>query len=165
MNLVELRDRGVELYLVGDDAIRYMGPEAVLTPDYVEEIRFNKPVLLEELLATGNAALMDRSPDTLYPREFPGEEVSESELQEIARRVETEGYVLLWSDVLQDFVAYHKTDADRAKIPAGFSPFSDSELQQLFREDSPGWSVNALRRIHMAKKVGGFKVTDVHDDE
>ena len=38
MNLVELQDKGVELYLVEDDSIRYRGPEAVLTPTYLEEI-------------------------------------------------------------------------------------------------------------------------------
>jgi len=88
----------------------------------------------------------------------------EAQLQEISDRLEHEGYLLLWSNVLEDFVAFYMTDADRAKIPAVFVPYSDSEIQELFREDRPGWSVEGLKRIHMAKKIAGLKVTEVHDD-
>ena len=43
-------EKGVELYLVGDDSIRYRGPEAVLTPAYIEEIRRDKKQLIQELM-------------------------------------------------------------------------------------------------------------------
>ena len=94
----------------------------------------------------------------------PGGIAGTTELQEIARRVEEEGYVLLRSTLLDDFVAFYKTEADRERIPAEFVPYSDRELQTLFREDDPEWSAERLRRTHMAKKIAGFTVTDVHDD-
>ena len=75
-----------------------------------------------------------------------------------------EGYGLVWSHDLGDYVAFYNTDADRARIPAGFVPYSESELHELYREDSPEWSVEGLRRIHMAKKIAGIKVTDVRDE-
>ena len=49
MNLAELREKSVELYLVEDNAIRYRGPEGILTASYVEEIRRHKADLLQEL--------------------------------------------------------------------------------------------------------------------
>ena len=54
MNLVELQEKGVELYLVEDNAIRYRGPEGVLTASYVEEIRRHKADLLRQLTREDN---------------------------------------------------------------------------------------------------------------
>jgi len=88
----------------------------------------------------------------------------EAELQEISDRIEHEGYLLLWSNVLEDFVAFYMTEADRQDIPAFYVPYSNSELQALFSEESSDWSLEELRRIYMAKKIAGFVVTEVHNE-
>ena len=76
----------------------------------------------------------------------------EDELQEIIRRIEEDGYVLLWSTVLEDLIAFHRTEIDRKKIPPGFVPYSDAELQELFGEQSEKVSLSRLRNIHEKKK-------------
>ena len=76
------------------------------------------------------------------------------ELMELVRRVEEEGYVLLWSNVLGDLVAFHRDDVDPAAIPAGFVPYSDDELHCLFGDDGVKRSPDALRLIHAAKRSG-----------
>ena len=45
-----------------------------------------------------------------------------SELTELQADVETKGYVLLWSNVLNDSVAFYRAEEDLHKIPAGFVP-------------------------------------------
>ena len=59
----------------------------------------------------------------------------DDEMTELKRRVEEEGYVLLWCEVLRDLVAFHRDDVDPATIPAPFVPYSDDEVRHLFRED------------------------------
>ena len=78
---------------------------------------------------------------------------ADKELTEIENRVLTKGYVLLWSNTLNDFVAFYKTDADREKIPPGFVPYSDKELFKLFGKNSSPRK-HTLRLIHEAKKLG-----------
>ncbi|MFC1944490.1 hypothetical protein ACFLX5_03225 [Chloroflexota bacterium] len=63
---------------------------------------------------------------------YSGDQATKLELDEIVTRVEEKGYVLLWSTVLQDLVAFYKTDADLGRIPPGFVPYSDQELWELF---------------------------------
>ena len=36
------------------------------------------------------------------------------------------------------FKAFYDTDVDRERIPAGFVPYSNAELLELFQEDSSG---------------------------
>lgn len=86
------------------------------------------------------------------------------ELRELERRVEHEGYVLLWCNVLNDLVAYYKTDEDRKKIPAGFVPYSDAELRGLFGEGKPRLSPHKQRMIHEAKKQGGRVISNGEGD-
>jgi len=82
------------------------------------------------------------------------------EFHEIVQRVALEGYVLLWSKVLEDFVAFHRDDIDpKMGIPPGFVPYSENELTVLFGKGSPDESENTLRLIHSAKKSGAV-VTD-----
>ena len=145
--LEQALELGISVETDGIDLIYW--PKGATPPQFVEVLRVNKLSLIEYLCR--------------FQREFPGEEVSDAEYKEMARRVEEEEYALLWSSLLEDFVAFYNTDSDRAKIPAGFVPYIDSELQELFREDSPGWSIEGLRLIHAAKKLAGFKVTEVHD--
>ena len=86
---------------------------------------------------------------------YPGQGgPSERELAEIVQRVNHEGYVLLWSTVLADFVAFYKTEADRKKIPPGFVPYSEQELEELFGEGKDAPSPNALRLTHESQKCG-----------
>jgi len=87
---------------------------------------------------------------------FPHLDQRGEELKELVRRVEDEGYVLLWCEVLRDLVAFHRDDVDLATIPPGFVPFSDDELRHLFGEDGDQPSPDALRLIHAAKKTGAI---------
>ncbi|NOQ43424.1 MAG: hypothetical protein GQ560_03065 [Dehalococcoidia bacterium] len=102
---------------------------------------------------------MDTStPTRNYRLKYPDAPADDQELSEIAARVERDGYVLLWSKTLNDFVAFYKTEADREKIPPDFVPYSDKELWELFGKNlSP--AKHTLRLIHEAKKLGGC-VTD-----
>ena len=79
----------------------------------------------------------------------------------IEERLEKNGYVLLWSDVLMDYVAYYKTPEDLEKIPSHYICYSDNELRLMFG-DNPV-SERTLKTIHMAKKITRFEVTDVTD--
>ena len=83
---------------------------------------------------------------------------NDEELDDIVRHVRDYGYVLLWSNVLEDSVAFIRDDFDPARLPNGFVPYTLSELSKLFSDDS--LSADSLRLIHVAKKHGG-KVTDV----
>ncbi len=60
--------------------------------------------------------------------------------------------MLLWSTVLEDLVAFFKTEADRAKIPPGFVAYSEAELIHLFGDGGTMPSTHALKLIHDAKK-------------
>ena len=62
--------------------------------------------------------------------------------------------MLLWSSVLDDLVAFHRDDVDPAAIPAGFVPYSDDELHDMFGDDGVKRSPDALRLIHAAKRSG-----------
>ena len=149
---------GITLEAVGGNII--YRPKRAAPPEFVETLRENKRSLISYL-----GQPHSQSPNARYCRLYGGDDAGAAELKEIVRRVEGEGYVLLWSTVLEDFIAFYRSPADRTRIPAGFVPYSDTELYELFNERSADWSVEALRRIHMAKKVAGFKVMEVHDDE
>jgi len=101
---------------------------------------------------------MDTStPARNYRLKYPDVPADYQELTEIEARVERDGYVLLWSNILNDFVAFYKTEADREKIPPGFVPYSDKELFELFGKSSSPRK-HTLRLIHEAKKLGGCVV-------
>jgi len=89
-----------------------------------------------------------------YRLKYPDAPAADQELTEIENRVLTKGYVLLWSNTLNDFVAFYKTEADREKISPGFVPYSDKELCELFGKSSSPRK-HTLRLIHEAKKLGG----------
>ncbi len=82
----------------------------------------------------------------------------DEELDDIVRHVRDYGYVLLWSNVLEDSVAFIEDDFDPACLPDGFVPYTLGELLKLFTDTS--LSADSLRLIHVAKQYGG-KVTDV----
>ena len=85
---------------------------------------------------------------------YSGDGPEENELPEIERRANEAGYVLCWSDVLEDFIAFHREDVNPATIPPGFVAYSLTELTHLFQEDGEPLSVNALRLVHLPKKYG-----------
>ena len=86
------------------------------------------------------------------PAPIPAERGGEG----VSRRVEDEGYVLLWSDVLQDLVTFHHNDVDPVTVLADFVPYSDDEVRHLLGEDGAQPSTDALRLIHAAKKTGAI---------
>ena len=80
-------------------------------------------------------------------------EPSGKELMEIQTRINREGFVLLWSTVLADTVAFVHTDADKLHVPVGFTVYTLGELKSLFGNEQ--LSRGSLRLIHDAKKYGG----------
>ena len=87
---------------------------------------------------------------------YPHPDQRDDEMTELVQRVEEEGYVLLWCEVLRDLVAFHRNDVDPATIPAGFVPYSDDEVWHFSRGDGVSLSADALRLIHAAKKTGAI---------
>ena len=78
---------------------------------------------------------------------------NDEELDDIVRHVREDGYVLLWSNVLEDSVAFIQKDYDPMELPLAFTPYTLDELCMLFADNS--LSADLLRLIHIAKKRGG----------
>ena len=112
--------------------------------EFQSDLRQHKPEIISYLI------------QRRYEPVYPHQDQREDELKELVRRVEEEGYVLLWCEVLRDLVAFHRNDVDPATIPAGFVPYSDDELRHLFGEDGAQPSPDGLRLIHAAKKTGAI---------
>ena len=133
----------------------WLEPASVIPPDLVEAVRQHKQAIMALLLRKHG-----------YRQVYPGDGLpGDQELAEIERRVEEEGYVLLWSTVLEDLVAFYKTEADRKRIPPGFVPYSVAEMDELFGEGEEAPSTSALRLIHEAKKCGAHVKESVEDSE
>ena len=141
--LDRLYSLGIEVTISRDKL--QLEPGSLVPEELVEELKSHKQDII--LLEKG------------YRLRYPGNQVTDQELSEIAARVERDGYVLLWSNTLNDFVAFYKTEADRGKVPPGFVPYSDKELWELFGKNSSPRK-NTLRLIHEAKKMGGCVVAD-----
>lgn len=90
-----------------------------------------------------------------YRLKYSADQATQEELEEIAARVHGEGYVLLWSTVLQDLIAFYRDEEAKSKIPPGFVPYSEAELEALFSDGKPPLPASTLRLIHEAKKHGG----------
>ena len=112
--------------------------------EFQSDLRQHKPEIISYLI------------QRRYEPVYPHQDQREDELKELVRRVEEEGYVLLWCEVLRDLVAFHRNDVDPTTIPAGFVPYSDDELRHLFGEDGAQPSPDGLRLIHAAKKTGAI---------
>ena len=113
-----------------------------IPPELRSDLRQQKPEIISYLI------------QRRWEPVFPHLDQRGEELKELVRRVEDEGYVLLWCEVLRDLVAFHRDDVDPATIPPGFVPYSDDELRHLFGEDRDQQSPDALWLIHAAKKTG-----------
>ncbi len=95
-----------------------------------------------------------------YRIKYPAADSRSRELEELVETVRSKGYVLLWSSVLQDVIAFHGDETDRSKIPPGFVPYSQSELLELFDDQEPPLSAATLRLIHEAKKRGAYVIAN-----
>jgi hypothetical protein len=93
-----------------------------------------------------------------YRVKYPDAQATRQELEEIVARVHGEGYVLLWSTVLRDLIAFYRDAEARSKIPSGFVPYSEAELEELFGDNKPPLPTSTLRLIHEAKKHGGHVI-------
>jgi len=91
--------------------------------EFQSDLRQHKPEILRHLI------------QRRYEPVYPHQDQREDELKELVRRVEDEGSVLPWSNVLQDLVAFQHNDVDPVPIPAAFVPYSDDEAWHLFGED------------------------------
>jgi len=66
---------------------------------------------------------------------------------------EEQGYLLLWSEVLKDKIAFTKEWA-RNKVPKGYLIYTEEELRKLFSQGKSSKPAS-LRLIHEAKKASG----------
>ena len=53
---------------------------------------------------------------------------------EFQKRMDEKGYVLLWSELFQDYVAFYMRDDVLEHIPDKYVTYSDQELKDLFSE-------------------------------
>ena len=136
------------------DKIVIQGPRSA--DSLARELLAHKPAIIEYL--------RQDNMHSRYKREFSGDG-TKAELAEIERRVLKDGVCLAYCKVLDDFVAFYATEADKAKIPPGFVPYSDAELWELYGPDKPDLSADALRLIHAAKKTGAIVTRNMPDDE
>lgn len=145
--LEELQSCGVAVFLDQDELV--LRPGSQVPPDLIPILKQSKREIVEHLRQWDKER--QQQP---YQQAYSGDGPSEDELAEIEGRVNEAGYVLCWSEVLEDFIAFHREDVDPATIPPGFVAYSLTELTYLFREDREPLSVNALRLVHQAKKHG-----------
>lgn len=139
--LDRLNSLGIAVTLSGD-RLR-LEPGSKVPVDVVEELRQHKAEVLSLLMSQR------------YRPKYPEGQHRDKELAEIVTRVHKEGFVLLWSKVLEDFVAFYRDEETRGTIPPGFVPYKDVELWELFGADKPPLSQDKLRLIHEAKRLGG----------
>jgi hypothetical protein len=156
--LTTLKGLGVRAWAEGEKLV--VEPGSRVPAALVPEIRRHKAEIL--VLLAGKAEGEHRQ--CRYRQVYPGPGPGEGELAEMERRVNREGSVLCWAEILDDFVAFHRDDVDPASLPPDFVPYSLEELTHLFREDGEPLSINALRLVHQAKKMGG-RVTGDYSDQ
>ena len=135
----ELTARGVTITVDGLDLV--LRPARAVPTGLLSEVRRRKSEILTYLIAQG------------YRRVFCGKGPDVDELDEIKHRLDSEGYVLCRSEVLDDDIAFHRDDVDSTTIPSGFVPYSSAELLKLFPPEQAIISIKALKTIHAAKKT------------
>jgi len=140
----------------------------------------NTDTLIRELVALGismsvNGERLELRPGSMVPEDLQSEvrrcksdlidrlkiqHSGDSELSELVSQVSEYGYVLLWSVVLRDAVAFVRSNEDANSVPRGFIIYTLDELISLFNGDQI--NEGSLRLIHQAKKFGS-QITDVQD--
>ena len=144
--LEKLRRRGVQFEPYGD-SVRFR-PINALTSDERAIFKRNKGAVLSVLYREKSQAAV----------EMPATGSSNEHLGQLEESVRKNGYVLLWSDVLNDLVAMCQTNADAERVPRGVVAYTVAELSILFGDYAPTPSESGLRLIHRAKKLGGGTV-------
>ena len=140
-------------------------PGSVIPPDLVTLVRQHKPALM---------AVLTPKPPRLDPEAFiqestfagkpyrlrhpESEKAHDAEITEVEATLKRDGYALLWSNELQDLVAFYTEDAARQRIPLGLVAYSLDELELLFFGFEGRVSKHRLRLVHEAKKTMGGKV-------
>ena len=80
--------------------------------------------------------------------------MNELELEEkLEKHMKEKGYVLLWSELFQDHVAFYRTPEAKEKIPDKYTCYSEQELRDIFSKEL--FSAERLRYIHNVKKMFG----------
>ena len=133
--ILRLYELGISIQSI--DGQIELRPGSVVPEELQTEVRHHKSELLSRLV----------------PRQ-----PLDSELTDILNRVRLRGYVLLWSTVLQDTVAFTRTFDDAKHVPIAFTVYTLDELVEVFGSETP--SIGSLRLIHLAKKFGGRIVDD-----
>jgi hypothetical protein len=147
-NLIgKLRCRGVEVALRhGQVSIR---PLNSVPPELVTALERNRAVLFARLLrerGLGNTLMIHG--------------VTEEQAGLIVKRVQSEGYVPVWSEILGDLIYFCRDEQAAREAPRGVAAYTMEEAELLFGD--PGWqpTENGMQMIHRAKLLGG-RVTDV----
>jgi hypothetical protein len=146
--LNKLDSLGISVEITGDRLLLEPGSRVPL--ELVDELKARKQEIILKLKG--------------YREKYLDAEATDKELDEIAIRIRIEGYVLLWSNVLCDLVAFYKGEEDRAKIPPGFVPYSLNELKELFGKGKQ-ITPQRLRLIHEAKREGCHIVGETPDKQ
>lgn len=146
--LEKLSSLGISMTLImkPEGTKLWLEPGSAVPPELLEEVKAHKPELVKILKLKS------------YRLKYNESQVTDKELAEIVARVYDKGYILLWSTLLQDLVAFYRDEADKASIPPGFVPYSLRELTELFREGNKH-SAQELRLIHEAKKRGAHIIS------
>ena len=101
-----------------------------------------------------------------YRLKYPEhDQATDAELADLEEQVNTMGYVLLWSNLLADFVSFYRDESDLQRIPDCFVPYSEGEIWELFRDRENDPSPDGLRLIHEAKKQGGRVLSEEEQED
>ncbi len=145
-----LREKGIDLTVKAGDIVCH--PGSALTDHDREALRRNKGTIL--------AALYRERYETDVLRAI---QPSDSRIQNLEAEAERTGYVLLWSRVLKDLIAFCRASEDAERVPRGIAAYTVDELAMLFpdSEGSPG--IDSLNLIHRVKVLGGGHVRGCED--
>ncbi|GEM_PF-1890442 len=153
----KLKARGIALEVHGDK-LRW-SPLDALSPEEVAELRQHKTELMAVLRHNDQTAeRCELSPVSRFAFDGEHKNPNEAELGYVAAKLVKDGYCLLWSNIVQDLVAFYMTEADRVKVPPGFVQYSDNELSELFGDGKKSPSREHIWLIHEAKKLGNCRV-------
>ncbi len=149
MEALEVLERlaalGVRAEVAGDRLRLTPGSRAPL--DLVEALRQYKAQVIALLQAPpGESQPVPRA----IPPVPPPPKNPLAHAKEIARRVRERGLCLLWSEVLEDYIAFVRDEEGAARVPPGYVIYTLRELEDLF---SKPLSREMLRAVHNAKKV------------
>jgi hypothetical protein len=87
------------------------------------------------------------------PPAFLAPEDPQGQAREIVCRVQERGRCLLWSEVLEDYIAFARDEEAAAQVPPGYVIYTLRELEELFEMGAKPLSGEMLRAVHNTKKV------------